>query len=199
MSFMKTGDWRIVMLVDGTDTEGKATYQHIYQHRDGRKACVGNGYCSDPDLEWLLLQKDRQMKAWSRRHTKRKKVSHFVLNSVWIYILIQGCLAFLGKGAWVLLSILGYWATQSFSCGVFHNLRNLVIPSTNYLYEPKNFFFSIFGCLIFIFIGHWLIDIGKFNNLSIVFLQLPLLWFGCCMGLIEELLQNWKDEEFVNN
>ena len=70
---MATGDWRIVMLIDGTDTEGKATYQQIYQHQDGRKACVGPGYCSDPDLEWLLLQKDRKNKAWNTRHTKRKK------------------------------------------------------------------------------------------------------------------------------
>ena len=73
MSFMETGDWRIVMLIDGTDKEGKATYQQIYQHQDGRKACVGPGYCSDPDLEWLLLQKDRKIKAWNKKHTKRKK------------------------------------------------------------------------------------------------------------------------------
>ena len=70
---MKTGHWRIVMLIDGTDTEGKATYQQIYQHKDGRKACVAPGYCSDPDLEWLLLQKDRTIKAWNKKHTKRKK------------------------------------------------------------------------------------------------------------------------------
>ena len=72
---METGDWRIVMLIDGTDTEGKATYQQIYQHQDGRKACVGPGFCSDPDLEWLLLQKDRKIKAWNKKHTKRKNHS----------------------------------------------------------------------------------------------------------------------------
>ena len=60
MSFMETGGWRIVMLIDGTDTEGKATYQQIYQHQDGRKACVASGYCSDPDFEWLLLQKEKK-------------------------------------------------------------------------------------------------------------------------------------------
>ena len=70
---METGDWRIVMFIDGTDTEGKATYQQIYQHQDGRKACVGPGFCSDPDLEWLLLQKDRKIKTWNKKHTKRKK------------------------------------------------------------------------------------------------------------------------------
>ena len=51
---METGDWCIVMLIDGTDSEGKTKYQQIYQHQKGRKACVGPGYCSDPDLEWLL-------------------------------------------------------------------------------------------------------------------------------------------------
>ena len=51
MSLIGTGDWRVVMLIDGTDTKGKATYQQIDQHQDGRKACVGPGYCSDPDLE----------------------------------------------------------------------------------------------------------------------------------------------------
>ena len=49
MSLMKIGNWRVVMLIDGTDTEGKATYQQIYQYKDVRKACVGPGYCSDPD------------------------------------------------------------------------------------------------------------------------------------------------------
>ena len=43
MSFMETGDWSIVMLIDGTGMDGKATYQQIYKHQDGRKACVGHG------------------------------------------------------------------------------------------------------------------------------------------------------------
>lgn len=63
MSFTGTSGWRIVMFSDVSDTEGKATYQQIYQHQDGRKACVSPWYCNDPDLEWLLLQKDRKIKA----------------------------------------------------------------------------------------------------------------------------------------
>ena len=47
MSIRRTGDWQIVMYVDGVDSEGENTYQH----KDGRKAYVGPGYCSDPDLE----------------------------------------------------------------------------------------------------------------------------------------------------
>ena len=115
MSFTGTGDWRIVMLIDGTDTEGKATYQQIYQHQDGRKACVGPGFCSDPDLEWLLLQKDRKIKAWNKKHTKRKKVSRNVFTTVWIFILIKGVLAIPEHGAWVPFSVWGYGATQTLS------------------------------------------------------------------------------------
>ena len=67
MALSRTGDWKIVMYVDGVDSEGKNTYQHIYQHKDGRKAYVGPGYCSDPDLEWILFQKNREIKAWNKR------------------------------------------------------------------------------------------------------------------------------------
>ena len=56
MSLRRTGDWQIVMFLDGVDWDGKSTYQHIYEHSDGRKAFVGPGYCSDPDLEWILFQ-----------------------------------------------------------------------------------------------------------------------------------------------
>jgi len=48
--------------------------------------------------------------------------------------------------------------------------------------------------LIFLFFSYWLIDIGKFNSLSILFLQLPLFCFSCFMGFIEELLKIWTDE-----
>ena len=62
MSLSRTGDWKIVMHADGVDSEGKNTYQHIYQHKDGRKAYVGPGYCSDPDLEWILFKRNRENK-----------------------------------------------------------------------------------------------------------------------------------------
>ena len=65
MSLGRTGDWQIVMYLDGVDAEGKKTYQHIYEHQDGRKAYVGPGYCSDPDLEWILFQTERIIKAWN--------------------------------------------------------------------------------------------------------------------------------------
>ena len=195
MSFMETGDWRIVMFIDGTDTEGKATYQQIYQHQDGRKACVSPGYCSDPDLEWLLLQKDRKIKAWNKKHTKRKKITLYVFNAAWILILIQGVLAIPEHGAWVPFSVWGYGATQTFSFGLIHGFRNLLIPSPKHQYKPKDISLNIIGCLIFLFLSHWLIDIGRFKSLSILFVQLPLFWFGCFMGFIEELLKIWIDAE----
>ena len=146
-------------------------------------------------MEWLLLLKDRKIKAWNTRHTKRKKIIRYVFYAAWIFILIQGVLAIPEHGAWVPFSVWGYGATQTFSFGLIHGFRNLLIPSPNYLGNPKDISLNIFGCLIFLFLSHWLIDIGRFNNLSILFLQLPLFWFGCFMGFIEELLKIWTDAE----
>ena len=78
MSFMETGDWRIVMFIDGTDTEGKATYQHIYQHKNSRKACVGPGFCSDPYLEWHLLQKDRMINSCKKNRQNIQKCINLI-------------------------------------------------------------------------------------------------------------------------
>ena len=74
----------------------------------------------------------------------------------------------------------------------FANGADLVKIQT---YEPKDITLNIFGCLIFLFLSHWLIDIGRFNSLSILFLQLPLFWFSCFMGFIEDLLKIWTDAE----
>ena len=68
---MKAGGWRIIRFSDGTDASGKLTYQHVYQHRDGRKAYVGPGYCSDPDLEWILFLKNREGKGVMMPVSKR--------------------------------------------------------------------------------------------------------------------------------
>jgi len=99
-------------------------------------------------------------------------------------------------GAWVPFSVWGYGATQTFSFGLFHGIRNLIIPSSNPLGKPKDISLNIFDCLIFLFLSHWLIDIERFNSLSILFLQLPLFWFSCFMGFIEELLKSWTDAVF---
>ena len=138
-------------------------------------------------------EKDRQIKAWNKKRTKRKKITRYVFSAVWIFILIQGVLAIPEHGAWVPFSVWGYGATQTFSFGLINGFRDLLISSPNYLCKPKDIFLNICGCLIFLFLSHWLIDIGRFNNLSILFLQLPLFWFGCFMGFIEELLKIWTD------
>jgi len=88
---------------------------------------------------------------------------------------------------------MGIWATQTFSFGLIHGFRNLLIPSPNHQYKPKDISLNIIGCLVFIFFSHCLIDIGMFNSLSILFLHLQLFWFSCSMGIIEELLKNWTD------
>ena len=97
----------------------------------------------------------------------------YVFYAAWIFILIQGVLAIPKHGVWVPFSVWGYGATQTFSFGLIHGFRNLLIPSPKHQYKPKDISLNIIGCLIFLFLSHWLIDIGRFNSLSILFLQLP--------------------------
>ena len=190
MSLSRTGDWKIVMLLDGLDSEGKTTYQHIYEHSDGRKAYVGPGYCSDPDLEWILLKRSRENKFNKIRHAKREKISLYIISATWLIILTQAAFAITSKGAWVLISLFGYWLTQFGGVGFFNNFRDLVIRSPKFQTEKYLLNFLIVSC--FIFCGHLLIHFGKLHSISILFVQVPVLWFGLFMGMIEGFLQKWK-------
>ena len=67
---------------------------------------------------------------------KRKKVCRHVFTAAWIFILIQGVLAFPEHGAWVPFSVWGYGATQTFSFGLINGFRNLLISSPNYVGFP---------------------------------------------------------------
>ena len=194
MSLRRTGDWQIVMFLDGVDSEGKTTYQHIYEHIDGRKAYVGPGYCSDPDLEWILFKRNIENKLWNSRQAKRGKISLYIFSATWLIILIQTGFAISSKGAWALLSLLGYWLTQIGGVGFFNNFRDLVIRSPKLQSEKKLLHFLI--VIGFIYCGHWLIHIGKLNSLSILFLQIPLLWFGLFMGIVKATLDKWQKQEF---
>ena len=98
------------------------------------------------------IQKDKQIKAWNKKHTKRKKISRHVFTATWIFILIQGVLEIPEHGAWVPFSLWGYGATQTFSFGLINGFRNLLISSPNYLGNPKDISLNIFGCLIFLFL-----------------------------------------------
>ena len=194
MSLSRTGDWKIVMLLDGLDSEGKTTYQHIYEHSDGRKAYVGPGYCSDPDLEWILLKRSRENKFNKIRHAKREKISLYIISATWLILLTQAVFVITSKGAWVLFSLLGYWLTQFGGIGFFNNFRDLIIRSQKLQIERKLLHFVI--VIGFVYCGHWLIYIGKLHSLSIIFLQIPLLWFGLFMGIVKATLDKWQKQEF---
>ncbi len=58
----------------------------------------------------------------------------------------------------------------------------------------KPLYFLIVICVIYF--GHWLIHIGQLHSLSILFLEIPVLWFGLFMGLVEGALHKWKEETF---
>ena len=108
-------------------------------------------------------------------------------------VLVQGAIAIPSKGAWVLISLFGYWLIQIGALGFFNNFRDLIIKSPNYLSEKKFLHFLIVIC--FISLGHCLIHIGKFNILSILFLKIPVLVFALFMGIVEGALDKLKDEE----
>ena len=194
MSSTKLGDWHIVRLIDGTDANGKLTYQHVYQHRDGRKAYVGPGYCSDPDLEWILFLKNRERKAWNIRQTKRGKIGFYIISAAWLIFLVQAVLALPSKGPWVVLSALGYWLTQVGGIGFFNNFRDLLNRNHDFKGEKKVLNFLIVIGLIYS--GYLLIDIGKFHNIFISFLQIPVLFFGLFMGIIQGAIERWKNIDF---
>ena len=144
---MNPSDWRIVMLIDGTDASGKLTYQHVYQHSDGRKAYVGPGYCSDPDLEWILFKRNRENKLLNRSKAKREIISLYITSATWLIILSQAAFAITSKGVLVFLSLLGYWLTQlggaGAGAGFFNNFRDLLIRSPKFQSEKKFLHFLI--------------------------------------------------------
>jgi len=189
MSLGRTGNWKIVMFLDGVNSEGKTTYHYIYKHKDGRKAYVCPGYCSDTDLDWILFQKAREDKALDIRHKQRKKISIYTSSVAWLIIVIHGALAIPVKGAWILISIMGYWIIEIGSLGFFNNFKDLTIKKRYDHIEQKIIQLVILSC--FIYLGQILIVLGKFNNLSIFILQVPLAWFGCFMGLIKGTFQEW--------
>ena len=190
MLLSETGDWQILMYLEGIDSEGKTTYQHIYEHKDGRKAYVGPGYCSDPDLEWILFQTQRKRKARKMKNTKKEKISFYTISAAWLTVIIQGAMRISGAGAWVFLSILGYWIIEIGSLGFFNNFKVLMSWNRHTQFEQKIIQLLIVSC--FIILGKILIDFGKFDILSIFILQIPLAWFGCFMGLIKGAFQEWK-------
>tara|TARA_B100001250_G_scaffold376676_1_gene365122 strand:+ start:120 stop:662 length:543 start_codon:yes stop_codon:yes gene_type:complete len=173
MSLGRTGDRQIVMYLDGVDADGKTTYQHIYEHKDGRKAYVGPGYCSDPDLEWILFQNERKIKVWNIKHAKKEKICLYTISAAWLTIIMQGAANISENGALVLLSVLGYWITEIGSLGFFNNFKDLAIRKRNDQLEQKIIHLLIVSC--FIYLGQILVGLGKFNHLSIFILKIHSL------------------------
>ena len=89
--------------LDGVDSEGETTYQHIYEHSDGRKAYVGPGYCSDPDLEWILFKRNRKKKEWNIRQNKSTKINLYLISIPWVNYPSACSLLYSYKGVWFYL------------------------------------------------------------------------------------------------
>ena len=122
------------------------------------------------------------------------KKSFYVFAAAWLALLIEGVSFYPKNGILILLSILGYWITQVGGLGFFNNFRALIFRKPSFQSERKITNFFLIVCVIYF--GHWLIHIGQLHSLSILFLEIPVLWFGLFMGLVEGALQKWKEETF---
>lgn len=57
---LRVQDWTLVEIGDAFAPSGELDYWYVYEHRDGRRATVSaDGRCTDPELEALLVARDR--------------------------------------------------------------------------------------------------------------------------------------------
>ena len=174
---LKIGDWEIIQFIDYEDEEW--SYEHIYQHADGREAVVGpGGYCSDPDLSWLLHQRKRKKKQIARI----KIATSICLNAAWLPVGIQGLQQCLATGWIALVSVLGY----AICCvGAYGGWYNLVPPADEKSWKGRGQILWICGSMFAA--GSGLITVGNFTAINLGGLQISLVLASAMLGLVGRL------------
>jgi hypothetical protein len=178
----KIGDWEIIQFIDYED-EGWS-YEHIYQHADGRQAVVGpGGYCSDPDLSWLLHQRARKEKQMARI----KLATQIFLNAAWLPVGIQALQQCLASGLTPLVSVLGY----AICClSAYGGWRALIPPGHEKRWKDMAQMLVICGSLFLAGVG--LIGIGSFTAITLGSLQMSLALASVVLGLAGCLACRWR-------
>jgi hypothetical protein len=173
----KIGDWEIIQLNDYADEEW--SYEHIYRHSDGREAVVGpGGYCSDPDLSWLLHRRERKKKQMARI----KIATSFCLNAAWLPIGIQGLQQCLASNWIALISLLGY----AICClGAYGSWHALISFENDKRWKERLKVLAICGSLFAA--GSGLIAIGTFTTITLGGLQISLVLASATLGLAGRL------------
>lgn len=174
------GDWELIRLIDYTDPD--EGYAHIYRHPDGREAVVGSGgYCSDPDLGWILNQYQRSMK----RRARINGALSIALNAPWLLVVSQGLGGFGGSA---LLSITGYGLCCLAAFGIWNAL--LLGPVHR---GWKGRLQMVIACLPILGIGSLLIGSGPFAAVSLFQQRIPLRSLSLFLGLGGSLKQLWSE------
>ncbi len=145
-------------------------YLDRYRHRDGRIAEAGpSDYYSDPDLKKFLLNEFEEIQARVDKRESIINALNFISLTLFGLIVFQAGLNIVANGAWVFLSLVGVFGAflgSSFLLG-YKESRNLFLSG-----------------LVICFVSYWLITIGRFKELSLLSLDIPLFWLSFCVGLI---------------
>ena len=182
---IKIGDWQIIQFIDYEDEEW--SYEHIYRHADGREAVVGpGGYCSDPDLSWLLVQRKRKKKQIGRITI----ATSICLNAAWLPVGIQGLQQCLATGWIALVSVLGY----AICClGAYGIWNALMLPDYKNNWKGRAQMLLICGSLFAA--GSGLIAIGSFSTITLGGLQISLVLASAMLGLAGSLAYRWRENQ----
>ena len=182
---LKIRDWEIIKFIDYDDEEW--SYEHIYQHADGREAVVGpGGYCSDPDLSWLLHQRKRKKKQIARI----KIATSICLNVAWVPVGIQGLQQCLATGWIALVSVLGY----AICClGAYGSWHALTLPDYKNSWKGRAKILLICGSLFAA--GSGLITVGSFTAITLGGLQISLALASAMLGLVGHLAYRWRENQ----
>ena len=169
------GGWELVELIDFVDPW---SYEHIYRHADGREAVVGpDGYCSDPDLGWLLYKHEQSLK----REARVNVALSIALNAPWLVITIQ---AIVNSGWKAIFTFAGYGICSFSAFGGWNAL--LLSAGQNDRASRLNL---LMVCCPLYLTGSLLISAGHSNMLHLATLQIPLLVVSLAIGLIGSLKQ----------
>ena len=184
---IKIGDWQIIQFIDYEDEEW--SYEHIYRHADGREAVVGpGGYCSDPDLSWLLEQRKRKKKQIARITI----ATSICLNAAWLPVGIQGLQQCLATGWIALVSVLGY----AICClGAYGIWNALMLPDYKNSWKGRAQMLLICGSMFAA--GSGLIAIGSFTTITLGGIRAPLVLSSSVLGLAGSLAYRWRQMSLI--
>lgn len=170
----RIGDWVVVELIDFAEPKGG--YQHIYQHKDGRRAAVGpGGFCSDPELDQLLKNEKRIAK----RDFYFDVALSILLNLPWAWIFFQAIAKFGIKG---LFAIAGYGLCSICAFGFWN--------SFGYFSRPRDLKSGVI-LLAFVMplfaVGSCLLWLGQLTVVQVFGFQVQLIWLALVVGFLGSL------------